>query len=325
MTVDSVVEQVHRLLYDNLPVRNTRTPSGWTTFDCPMCNDNRKRAGVIANGAKISFNCFNCGFKTGWAMNPYLGKKYKDIALKLGCPASDVHNAQMELLKISDELQQHENTDYVYNLSKFDIVELPENTQTIESLPDDHELKLYAKQRGILGAYPLLHFNDIANKKRVIVPFTYNGELVGWTGRHIAPPDKQTPKYLHKLQSGYVFNVDAFANNDREIVIVTEGVFDAILIDGVSVLGNSVTAEQAHLIQRLGKRVILCPDRDSAGKDLISQALELDWEVSFPPWQNSIKDAADAVARYGKLLTVASIIKYATKNKIKAQVKSKML
>ena len=51
MTVDSIVEQVHRLLIDNLPVRSSKTPSGWTTFDCPMCSDTRKRAGVISIGA----------------------------------------------------------------------------------------------------------------------------------------------------------------------------------------------------------------------------------------------------------------------------------
>lgn len=325
MTVDSVVEKIHRLLYDNLPVRSTRTPSGWTTFDCPMCNDNRKRAGVITNGAKISFNCFNCGFKTGWAMNPYLGKKYKDIAIKLGCSEADVHNAQMELLKIGDELHDQQDSTYVYSLSKFDTVELPADVQTIESLPDGHELKQYAEERGILGVYPLLHFSDMVNKRRIIVPFTYNGEVIGWTGRHIAPPDKKTPKYLHKLPAGYVFNVDAFANNEREIVIVTEGVFDAILVDGIAVMGNHVTAEQAHLIDRLGKRIILCPDRDTAGKELIEQALELGWEVSFPPWSSECKDAADAVAKYGRLLTVASIIKYATDNKIKSQVKMRML
>ena len=79
-----------------------------------------------------------------------------------------------------------------------------------------------------------------------------------------------------------------------EVVIVTEGVFDAILIDGVSIQGNSIGAEQAHLISKLGQRVILCPDRDDAGKDLIEQALALDWEISFPPWHAEIKDAADA-------------------------------
>jgi DNA primase len=79
------------------------------------------------------------------------------------------------------------------------------------------------------------------------------------------------------------------------------------------------------LIERLGKRVILCPDRDKPGKELIEEALALGWEVSFPPWDKDVKDAADAVAKYGRLLTVASIIKHATDNKIKAQVKAKML
>ena len=148
---------------------------------------------------------------------------------------------------------------------------------------------------------------------------------MGWTARHINPPTKQTPKYLHKMQPGYVFNIDRFADSKRKIVIVTEGVFDAILIDGLAIQGNSVGAEQAHLIEKLGKRVILCPDRDSAGKELILQAAELGWEVSFPPWHVDCKDAADAVQRYGRLATVSSIIKHATDNKLKIEVKAKML
>lgn len=323
--IENIIESVHNLLMLNLPVRTNRTPSGWQTFDCPMCNDRRKRAGVIQDGTKISFHCFNCKYTTGWAMNPHMGKKFKELAERLGADKSDIHRAQLELLKHSDELEQTDAAGYVYSTSKFDTVELPENVQTIESLEPEHELRQYAEERGILGAYPLLHFNDLASKRRVIVPFTYNGELVGWTGRHIAPPDKETPKYLLNTQPGYVFNVDAFADSERDIVIVVEGIFDAILVDGVSVLGNSVTPEQAHLIDKLGKRVILCPDRDKAGKQLIEQATALDWEVSFPPWHPDCKDAADAAQRYGRLATVNSIIKHATSNKIKIQVKSKML
>ena len=104
-----------------------------------------------------------------------------------------------------------------------------------------------------------------------------------------------------------------------------EGVFDAILIDGIAVQGNAVSAEQAHLIDKLGCRVIVCPDRDEAGKDLINQAIELGWEVSFPDWHPSCKDAADAVARYGRVATLQSIIDSATNNKIKIEVKAKML
>ena len=75
-------------------------------------------------------------------------------------------------------------------------------------------------------------------------------------------------------------------------MVVTEGVFDAILIDGISVMGNSVTAEQAHLIDKLDLRVIVCvSDRDKAGIELIDSALELGWEVSFPIGLIDIKDA----------------------------------
>ena len=97
------------------------------------------------------------------------------------------------------------------------------------------------------------------------------------------------------------------------------------MVDGIAIQGNSVGPEQAHLIEKLGKRIIVCPDRDEAGVDLIMQAAELGWEVSFPPWHVECKDAADAVQRYGRLATVSSIINHATDNALKIKVKAKML
>lgn len=326
MDLDSIVESVHRLVLDHLPIRTTKTPSGWLTFDCPMCNDKRKRAGIIARAAKISYHCFNCHYVTGWSPSAQLGKKYIDLAARLGATDESIHAVRVELFKHKEELEGVVEENYVYNFSKFDVVDLPEQVMLVEDLPDDHEVKQYTAQRGLLNLYTLLYFpDDPLYAKRLVVPFTFNGDIVGWTARHINPPDKQTPKYLHKMPSGYVFNIDRFADSDREIVIVAEGVFDAIAIDGIAVLGNHVTPEQAHLIEKLGKRVILCPDRDKPGKELIEEALALGWEVSFPPWHKDVKDADEAVQRYGRLLTVASIVKHATDNKIKAQVKAKML
>ena len=325
MDIDSLVEQVHRLVFDNLPVKTSKTPSGWTTLNCPMCSDTRKRGGIITSGPKISFNCFKCGYKTGWAPNPHLGGKFKELVTTLGVDQTELHKVQVELLKYAEILEQEETTDYVYTLSQFKTVDLPDSAVSVDDLSADHPVRQYAIERGLYGLYPLLHLDESLYKQRLVVPFTYNNELVGWTARHINPTNKSTPKYLHKIQPGYVFNIDRFADSSREIVIVTEGVFDAIQLDGVSIQGNSVTPEQAHLIEKLGKRVILCPDRDSAGKELIEQALELGWEVAFPPWSKDIKDADEAVLKYGRLVSVASIIKHATDNKLKAQVKAKML
>ena len=294
-------------------------------MDCPMCTDKRKRGGLITTGAKISYNCFNCGFTTGWEPNPTLGKKYKDLATKLGADQTDIHAVTVDLLKYAEDLETEDTTDYVYNLAKFKNEDLPETAIAVDDLPEEHPVRQYAIERGLIGLYPLLYFEESLYKQRLVVPFSYNGELVGWTARHINPPNKTTPKYLHKMQPGYVFNIDRFADSKREIVIVTEGVFDAIMIDGIAIQGNSIGPEQAHLIEKLGKRIIVCPDRDEAGIDLIMQAAELGWEVSFPPWHVDCKDAADAVQRYGRMATVSSIIRHATNNELKIKVKAKMI
>ena len=123
MDLDSIVESVHRLLLDNLPFRATRTSSGWHTFNCPMCSDKRKRSGVITSGAKISFNCFNCKYTTGWSPSPYISGKFKDLVLKLGAEPDKLHRVQLELLKHSEELEDQEHDSYVYSLKKFETVE----------------------------------------------------------------------------------------------------------------------------------------------------------------------------------------------------------
>ena len=231
MDIDSLVEQVHRLVFDNLPVKTSKTPSGWTTLNCPMCSDTRKRGGIITSGPKISFNCFNCGYKTGWAPNPHLGGKFKELVTTLGVDQTELHKVQVELLKYAEILEQEETTDYVYTLSQFKTVDLPDSAVSVDDLSADHPVRQYAIERGLYGLYPLLHLDESLYKQRLVVPFSYNGDLVGWTARHINPPTKQTAKYLHNMQTGYVFNIDRFADSKREVVIVTEGVFDAILID----------------------------------------------------------------------------------------------
>lgn len=321
---ENLIYDVHGLILQHLPVRTSRTPSGWTSFDCPICSDKRRRGGVITEGARISYHCFNCGYKAGWSPAPHLSKKYQELAERLGASSEEINAIQLELLKHRTELEKLSDTATTGVFARFTQEDLPADTQSIEHLPDGDELKEYARSRGILGVYPLLKLGGTAYQRRITVPFTYNGDLVGWSSRHVNPPDKRTPKFLSNHQPGYVFNVDHFAGTDRDTVVVVEGLFDAILVDGVAVMSNQVSAEQAHLIDSLGKRVIVCPDRDQAGKKLIEQALALDWWVSFPPWHPDCKDAADACDRYGRTATLNSIMHHATDNQVLIRVRSKL-
>ena len=158
-----LVDQVHRLLMDNLPLQSGKTPGGWTTFNCPMCNDRRKRAGVIQTGSKISFHCFNCHYTTGWAPAPRLGGKFKKLVETLGVAITDIHKVVLNLMKYGEELEVEDTADsYVYSAAEFATHNLPEET-TLSRRPaeDGHTSKAICyRQRGLLGKCPLMHINN---------------------------------------------------------------------------------------------------------------------------------------------------------------------
>jgi len=143
---------------------------------------------------------------------------------------------------------------------------------------------------------------------RVIIPFKYQGRIVGSTGRKIT---KGKPKYLSDQHPNFVFNVDEQLD-DSKYVFVVEGPFDALAIGGVALLSNNISEQQAKIINRLHKHVIVIPDQDKAGLDVIDKARDLGWSVAFPTWDSDVKDCSDAVNRYGKLFVIMDLIKTAT-------------
>lgn len=322
MQINELVEQTHSLLLDYVPPGN-KSPSGWYTFNCVMCSDRRKRAGIKVDKANIRYNCFNCGFTAGWAPGRALEQRYKELAAAFGCDKKLIQKTTFELLRNHDELIESSDVDISTAVgAKFKQKKLPNDAVLVSNLPVSHPVRQYAQKRQLCGTYPFIASEQMP--QRLIVPFTFNGKIVGWSARHVDPESAKATKYLSEQPNGYVFNIDSYLNTSRKTVIVTEGVLDAVLVSGVSVLGNKLNAEQAHLIESLNMRVVLCPDRDKPGRALIKRAAALGWGVSFPPWDRDCKDAADAVKRYGRVLTVQSILDYATDSKVKIEVQSKL-
>ena len=187
------------------------------------------------------------------------------------------------------------------------------------------QLLNYLKSRGIEPDwYEFFYSPDQTGDfdRRVIVPFYWRGELVGYTGRLFDTRNKEV-KYWTETQPGYVFNMDA-QDWSRKFVIVTEGPFDALTISGVSILGSEINNIQKDLINGLGRKVIVVPDRDAPGQKLIDQALEFGWSVAFPDWEKNVDDVADAVKRYGRLFVIQSILKTTESNKLKIDLKRKI-
>jgi DNA primase len=121
-----------------------------------------------------------------------------------------------------------------------------------------------------------------------------------------------------------VFGVD-LQHSDWQHVIVTEGIFDALSINGVAVMHNTISDAQARLIRSLDRAITVVPDMDSAGVELIDRAVELGWAVSIPDWPEGVKDVNDAVIRLGKLPTLLTILQARETSKIKIELKRKQL
>ena len=152
----------------------------------------------------------------------------------------------------------------------------------------------------------------------IVIPFTHDNQVVGHTTRFL---DDRIPKYIQDLQPGYVFGTD-LQNDLWNYVLVMEGVFDALSVNGLAVLHAEVNDAQVRLIRSLGKEVIVVPDQDVAGMKLVDRAVELGWSVSMPEWPDC-KDVNDAVIKYGKLATLISILQARETSRIKIELKRK--
>jgi hypothetical protein len=156
-------------------------------------------------------------------------------------------------------------------------------------------------------------------ESRVIIPFTWEGRIVGNTARKVTAGK---PKYLSDQHPHFVFNFDQQKENQKYI-FVCEGPFDALAVDGVALLTNEIAEQQSRIINSLGAEVIVIPDQDRAGLVLFDRAAELGWSVAMPNWDSDVKDVADAVQRYGRLFVIVDAIKTSQQGQIKINMAKK--
>lgn len=113
---------------------------------------------------------------------------------------------------------------------------------------------------------------------------------------------------------------------ERKYEILVEGQLDALAINGVAYLSSTLTPDRLKRIQSFAndKELIICPDRDNAGKKIVQQVLDekLPFSIAFPNWIKGIKDCEEAVQKYGRLYTIYSIIASKESNKDLIKMKS---
>ena len=323
------------------------SPKGWIHSNAVCCvhngesKDTRGRGGFKLDEMTggIVYSCFNCGFKTGYTPGKTLFHKTRKLLTWMGANSNDINRMVIEALRIKDLETYVHVTPKEHEEVTFKKRELPEEAVSFLQWIAWFELKgnedyprglvkaveYSAERLGDLTKMPELYWSESKNHamdRRVIIPFTWKGKTVGYTARTFSESIK--PKYYMEVDSNYVFGIDRLID-DSEFVLVFEGPIDALLMNGLAVLSNSISAEQADIIEGLGKKVIIVPDMNSTGIPLIDAAAHYGWSVSFPEWDHDIKDAGEAVQRYGKLFTLKSIISNIATTKLKIELQKKKI
>lgn len=340
-----------------LPAKRKSTANGWTSFNAVCCEhngenrDTRGRGGVISNAdGSISYSCFNCGFKANYTPGRHLNVKFRKLLSWLGADENSIKRLVIDAIRIKDLISPEQIKQTADEEVTFKPRPLPEDAQEFtklatfyslgnqghyENVPEEfHEAISYVFGRKIDMAKYDFYWSpstDYNIHQRVIVPFIWKGEIIGYTGRTFK--DGVKPKYHNSHEPNFVFNMDQ-QTSDKQFVLVHEGPFDAMALDGVGVLSNECNEIQADIIDSLGREVIVVPDFDLkevkgkqvwAGEKLVEQALEYGWSVSFPVWRDECKDVSAAVQRYGKLFTMKAILEGKQSSRLKIELMRKRI
>ena len=310
-----------------LPAKRKSTPSGWLSFNAPCCQEKRSRGGLKVTESGWSYHCFNCGTTASFILGRTVSFKARSLMTKLGVPEAEIDYLNLGSLKhrsvygILDERSRVSNT--LMDIKFEELDDLPPYSEPV--VPEMKQYWDYLRHRCVPEDYPFLTAiqNDGIHwvRPHITIPFTYENKVVGWTARFL---DNRAPKFISHSQPGYVFGTD-WQRENWNYVIVVEGIFDALCIDGVAVMHNDISDAQARLIRNLGKEIVVVPDQDQTGIDLIDRAVELGWSVSVPDWGAGIKDVNDAVIAYGKLATLLTIMQARETSRIKIELKKKQL
>ena len=277
---------------------------------CPFHNE--KTPSFVVSEQKQIFTCFGCG-ATGDDIE-YVKRYYnldfseavEKIAAEEGITVernarSDNRDIYYKVNKLAANFfyrsfTEKANKGYAYMkrreiapaiLKKFGIGYADEQWDSLYQylLSQDVDKKIMV-ELGLVSESKGKYYDKFRN--RVIFPIiNTSGKVIGFGGRAIDPGDN--PKYLNSPESRifqkknnlYGLNISRQSVGKENFIILVEGYMDVIALyqSGVenvaASLGTALTENQAKLIKRYTKDVVLSYDADNAGRAAALRGLEI--------------------------------------------------
>ena len=149
-------------------------------------------------------------------------------------------------------------------------------------------------------------------RNRVIIPIIdTKGDVIAFGGRVL---DDSLPKYLNSSdtpifkKSKNLFALNYARKDCAERIILCEGYMDVIALHGagfsnaVATLGTAITPEQARIMERYTKSVVIAYDSDEAGQRAADKAFKLLGEVGLDVKilkMSGAKDPDEYIKKFG--------------------------
>lgn len=296
-----------------------RSPKGYETVKCALCNDYKVRGGFKFDADAVIYSCFNCSAKAVYRPGQHrLSKTMQEVVNAFGLPDSEVKKVLFfEKQSEAKPLTPEQKKLYIPT----DEVPLPQGSVQVmsDASPWCEVAREYLSMRGIDPASSSFFVTD--NEKfagRLIIPHYFREKIVYWQGR--AMDGEIEPRYKNPVveKENIFFNMDEVYRYTDEPLFVTEGALDAISIgrNAVSLTGSTLSEfREAELIKAASRRkVIFVLDKNQNGRKLGNQVLKdesIEWYVTC--FLDNVEDANDALKKLGKLWIITHLASTAVK------------
>ena len=303
------------------PLVQSKSKPNWYNTQCMVCLDHTNkglRGGFYFEEPDVvAYSCFNCSHSARYDphddKNSHITKDMRKLLDAYNIPRDQVSEV------IRDNLSISPSTKVEVKPSSYEpkVLTLPEHFYELSTASDSDMWKIiathYLKSRLINPSDHILYlstgegFNAKEWFGRIIIPIYKDRKLVYYHGRGLT--ESVTPKYktVSGDKSSVLYNYDEIFTYSEKPIFITEGWFDAVLVNGVAILGKFITEEQKYWLNRSSRSKIVIPDRYGDASKLISYALTNGWDISFPDF-GKCKDITEAMLKFGKLFVINSIM-----------------
>lgn len=266
-----------------------------------VCNDYKVRgAFMFDEDGNVGYHCFNCGCKAVY--RTHHTSFNKSMSIILDAFGIDRQAANRCLFRSFGQAFQptHAPSKELLHSPR---VEMPASFVKLDPVKHVRAMQ-YIRSRGFDATTADWHVAvpvDNRWKNRVIVPiYNWRNELVFYQGRAHTPGMTKRWESPKIPKTNIIFNHKQIYTNSDSFLVVCEGVFDALSVDGVAIIGSELSAYQINELNKSKRTKVMVPNKDYNGLMLARHWLQLGYHLSFPDI-GTATDLNEAYVRFGRL------------------------